>query len=113
MTKLKIWYHEKAKLTDGAKWEEEWLADEDYTIKYMLICRKDGAAFTASTITIYIAGDPLTRDRALAAIVGTDKLNALPIDEPVRKGEKVKWALTNAEGVTIDVALHLVCMRVG
>jgi len=111
MTKLKIWYKETVGLAVGGKWEEEWLADEDYVIKYMLICRKDGADFTASTVTIHIADVPLTRDRALAYIFGRNKLYALPIDEPVRKGEKVTWALTNAEGAAIDVAFHLVCVK--
>ena len=95
-------------VTDGGTFSGEWTADKDYIIKYILVKRKDGAAFTKSTITIRIDGKPVTRDLALCNTFGTDILNALPMDIDFPKDHKFEYSGTNNEGSTIDIAVELV-----
>ena len=108
MGKLVIKHFEKTSLASGSIWEDEWTADKDYTIKYILIRRGDSSVWTKSTITIWIDGVPITRDKAPVAIFGCDMLGALPINLDLLKDHTIKWSLTNNEGVTIDVFLDLI-----
>jgi len=108
---LKIRHFDHDGVADGGKFEKEWTADFDYTVKYILPKRKDGAAFTKSDITIRIAGDPITVDHALCNTFGTDKLNALPIDEDLLKDQVIEYEGYNREGVTLDIVVELVLVK--
>lgn len=108
MGKFVIKHFEQDSISDGGTWESEWVADENYTIKYILVNRKDGQPFTASTITMHIEDQPLTKDKAPVKIFGNDMLNAMPINESLDKDKKFSFSLKNEEGTTISVMLDLV-----
>jgi len=108
MGKFVIKHFEYDSLADGGTWEDEWVADENYIIKYILVNRKDGQPFTASTITMHIEDQALTKDKAPVKILGNDILNAMPINEPLDKDKKFSFSLKNNEGTTISVMLDLV-----
>ena len=101
-------YFEKDNLGAGAIWEDEWKVDDNYICKYILIRRKDGKPWTASTITLGVEQDYWTKDKAPVAIFGTDILNAMPINRNLDKERVFKWSLRNEEGETISVQLVLV-----
>jgi len=107
MVKKLFWSFEHPSIADGAKFEKKWTAREDYTIRKMLVQRKDGAAFTASDITVKVAGNPLTRDKVLCATFGTDWLNAWHIDEDLPRNEDLEYEGVNREGVTLDIVVTL------
>jgi len=107
MTKLKIWHFEHKGIADGKKFEKDFTADVAYIVRGILIKRTDGAGFTASDVTIRIAGDPLTRDKALCNTFGTDRLNYWPLEEDLPAKEKVEWAGYNREGKTLDIVVEL------
>jgi len=111
MGKLKIKHIDIPSLADGSTYENEWTADEDYTIKYILIRRADGQPFTATTVTFFIDQQAITDDKAPAAIFGTDILNALPINESLLKDHKFKYSVKNQEGTTITVYIDLILER--
>jgi len=108
VVKLKIKHFDHDGVADGGKFEEEWAADYDYVIKYIFVKRKDGAGFTASDITIRIAGDPITVDHVLCNTLGTDILNALPINEELPKGQVIDYEGYNREGVTLNIVVELI-----
>jgi len=113
VTKLKIRHWDHDSIADDAKFEKKWDADDDYTIKHILIKRKDGESFTESEITIRIDGDPLTKDHAQCNTFGTDILNAFPIDEPLDKGKYFEYEGYNREGATISLVVELILEKRG
>jgi len=96
---------EKDSLSDAAKWEESFTADEDLTFKRIYLARKDGASFTKSKFYLKIAEAVYTRPIAPAELVGSDLLVSPILDIPVKKGQTVSWTLENLEGAAIDVWL--------
>lgn len=108
MAKLKIKHIDHDAVADAGKFEKEWTADEAYTVKHILVKRKDGKAWTDSEITVRIEGDPITLDHALCDTFGGDVLDALTIDEPLRKAQKYEHQGTNREGEQIDLAVELI-----
>jgi len=111
MVKLQIRHFDHDSIADGGKFEQKWTADFNYTIKNILIKRKDGASLTATDITIRIAGVPLTREHALANTFGTDALNMLPIDEDLLKDQVIEYEGYNREGVTISLVVELILKK--
>jgi len=109
--KIKHWDHDD--VAADAKFSIKWPADADYTIKAILFKRKDGASFTATDVTIRIAGDPITLDHALVNTFGTDRLNYWPIEEPIKKAEDFEYEGVNREGVTISLVVELVMEKKG
>jgi len=112
MVKFIIRHFDHDTIADGGPFEGDWTAEYNYVIKYILIKRKDGASFTASDITIRIQGDPLTRDHALCNTFGTDVMNAMPVDEELKKDWVIEWSGTNREGVTISLVIELVLEKI-
>jgi len=113
MAVFKIKHFDHDSIADGAKFSTKWPADADYTIKAMLFKRKDGASFTATDVTVRIAGDPLTLDHALVNTFGTDHLNYWPIEEPIKKAEDFEYEGVNREGATISLGVELVMEKKG
>jgi len=113
MVKLKIKHFDHDSVAADAKFSTKWPADKDYTIKAILFKRKDGASFTATDVTIRVAGDPITLDHALVNTFGTDHLNYWPIEEPIKKAEDFEYEGVNREGVTISLVVELVLEVVG
>jgi hypothetical protein len=108
MTKLKIKYFEHPSVANGATVSNEWTADRDYILRGILICRKDGAAFTASDVTIRINKDPLTLDKALCSTFGSDHLNYWPLEEDLKKDWPIDYSIVNREGATVDITVQLI-----
>jgi len=95
-------------VADGGTFSKTWTADKDYTIKYIFVKRKDGAAFTASDMTIRIAGVPITYDKVLCSSLGSDKLNALEIDQDLLKDQTLEYSGVNREGTAVDIVVELI-----
>jgi len=100
-------YLEQKGVADDGSFSLEYEADADYMIKNILFTRKDGASFTETEATITIADIPYTRDKILVSVLGSDHLNAWPIDEDLPKGNVIKIEGYNREGVTLDIVVHL------
>jgi len=108
MTKLKIKHFDHNSVADGGKFSETWTADADYVIRGILIKRKDGAALTASDVTIRIVKDPLTIDHALCNTFGTDRLNYWPLEEDLPAKTDFEYEGYNREGTTISLVVELI-----
>jgi len=108
MVKLFIKHFDHDDVADGGTFEQEWASDGNYITKYILIKRKDGASLTASDITIRIQNIPLTKDHALCNTFGTDIMNALLINEELKKTWVIDYAGTNREGVKISLVVELI-----
>jgi len=113
VVKLKIKHFDHDGVADGGKFEDEWTDDFDYIVKHILVKRKDGAGFTKSDITVRIAGDPITVDHVLCNTLGTDVLNAMPIDEELPKDQVIEYEGYNREGVTLDIVVELWLIKKG
>lgn len=105
---IKIFEH--SGVADGASFSSEWDADESYTLKYIFV-KADGARTTKSTITLWIANTPITKDRALCNTFGSNPEDALPLNVPLAKGTRVKYEGVNREGATKDFTVELVLER--
>jgi len=106
-----IKHFEHDSIADGNSVSKTWPSDADYTVKYVLIKRKDGQPLTASDITIYIGNTPMTMDKALASTFGSDRLNALELDWELTRDTEFKYTFTNREGATISIVVELVLER--
>ena len=95
-------------ITDGETKEVTWNADKDYVIKHILFKRSDSGQWTDSRTTIWIEGDTFTRDYVPVAILGSDVLNAFPLNIELKKGQQIKISFSNKEGTTISVDIVLV-----
>jgi len=112
MVKLFIKHFDHDAVADGGTFEDEWTADFDYVIKAIFFKRKDGAAFTKSDVTVWIAGIPLSKEAVLCNTFGTDWLNRLPIEEELKVKQPIKYSGVNREGATIDIAIEIVMEKV-
>ena len=108
MVKLIIKHLEALSVANGEVKTLKFTADENYIVKYIFIRRGDGSAFTKSTCTIWIKDKPLTRDKAPCAIFGSDVLNALELNIPLKKDWVFEYSGTNKEGTTISIMIDLV-----
>ena len=108
---LIIKHFDNDSIADSGTFSGSWTADADYTIKYFFVKRKDGAAFTESTITVRIDNVPMTKDVALCSTFGTDILNGLPVNWDLPKDSKIEYSGTNSEGSTVSIAVELVLER--
>jgi len=108
MTKLKIKHFDHDGVAVGGKFEKVWTADRDYIVRGILIKRKDGAAFTASDITIRINKDPLTVDHALCHTFGTTWENAWRFEEPLGDKQDFEYEGYNREGAAVDLVVELI-----
>jgi len=103
-----LWHFEKLSLSSGSSWAGSWTPTDDYIIRYILIRRGDGSAWTKSKVTFLLENKAITRDSAPVAIFGVDMYNALPINVEINANEKLEWTLTNFEGAGVDVYMTFV-----
>ena len=103
-------YLEDTGVADGGTFSGEWTFDDDYNLRHIFI-KADGAAPTKSTVTVRIDGDVITKDKCLANTFGTNAENALLLNYPVKKSQKIKIEGTNNEGATKDFTMELVLER--
>jgi len=108
MVKLQFRHFDHDSVADGAKFEQKWTADKDYTVKAFLVKRKDGASLTKSDITVWIMDEPLTRDHVLCSTLGVDWFTAWRLEEPLNKNTDIRYEGYNREGATIDLVVELV-----
>lgn len=105
-----IRHFEFASIAAGSTFSTYWDADADYTIKYIMVRTSDAATLTATKITIRVGNKPYTYNEVPAAVLGSDYRNALPLDIPIRSGERLEISGTNGEGAAktfyVDVVLE-------
>jgi len=107
---IKHWDHDN--IAAGAKFEQKWDSDADYKIKCIFFKRKDGADFTATDVTIRIAGVPLTIDHALVVTFGKSWHDRLPIEEDLLRGQKFEYEGYNRETATVSIVVELILDKV-
>jgi len=111
MGKRLIKHLEITDLANGKTDSATWTPDQDYVIKYIIVRRADGKPWGPTTCTIFIEDQPLTKDKAPCAILGTDITNAIEWNEPIKKAQQFRLSITNAEGETITVYIDLILER--
>jgi len=102
---IKIFEHPS--IADGASFSKEWDTDDSYVLKYIFI-KADGARTTKSTITLWIAGTPLTKDKCLCNTFGSNPEDALLFNIQIPKGARINYEGVNKEGATKDFTVELV-----
>lgn len=87
----------------GATGTDSYTFAEDGTLARVAIMRDTGAALTASTVTLLLNGEPLTKERVPANIFQPDRPVPFRIDRPISAGDKIDIALVNGEGAAINI----------
>jgi hypothetical protein len=108
MAKLKIKQFVHDSVAAGAPFSGKWDADRNYIIKWIWFKRKDGNPFTASDVSVWIAKDPITIDKALVSTFGTNPQTGLPINEPLGVEQTFEYSGVNNEGATISFVVELI-----
>jgi len=108
---LVIKYFINAGIPAGAPFSNEWDTDADYVLRHIFV-KADGVAATKSTITIRINNVPLTMDRSLCNVWGTNAENAILLNISLAKGTKIDYGGTNNEGATKDFTVELIMEKV-
>ena len=106
-----IKHFEKSSVGTGETFSDQWDSDDDYIIRHIFVLA-DGAKTSKSTITIRIDNKPITRDKVLAQIFGTNAEDALLLNIPLRKNARFEFELINNEGAAKDFVLELVLEKV-
>jgi hypothetical protein len=92
-------------LADGATFEGEWIADDDYKIKRIYLIRKSGEKLIKSTFYFKIQERVYTSPYVSPAVIGSDPLTSKDLDIDFKRGEKLNFVFKNNEGEAIDVFL--------
>ncbi|MCD6590270.1 hypothetical protein J7K74_03765 [Candidatus Woesearchaeota archaeon] len=94
-------------ISAGAKWENNWTADEDYIIKRIYIVDQEGKDLYNIVCTFQIEQFVFTKDKIPAALLGATKLTSLELDLDLKKDHVFKWAITNNDSVSRTLYLIL------
>ena len=98
---------ESGDIADTKEWSDQFKADQNYTIEKVFIMRKDGQAFTKSTITFWLENQPLTKDVVPCALFPPSEFDSPALGYEIKANQVFKWTLKNLEGTTISVFLVL------
>jgi len=96
----------KTALADGAKYVDDWVADENLLLKRIHIKRLTGEELTDSEFSLEIAGVMYSRPTIVASVLGPDILVSPVLDIPFDKAQKLHFEFLNKEGVSIDVGVY-------
>jgi len=108
---LIIKYFINAGIAAAASFSGEWDTDADYVLRHIFV-KADGVAATKSTVTIRIDNRPLTKDKALCNIFGSNAEDAILLGIRMPKGTKIDYEGTNNEGATKDFTVELIMEKV-
>ena len=86
----------------------EWAPSRSFVVKGVLFNRADGQPWSGSTVTIALDGRNITDPKAPVHVFGHDKSDMMPLEWPVRQGEKLQFSFYNGEGSTITVFITIV-----
>ena len=92
----------------GETGQKTWEADDNYTIKYILMIDQDGYSLEKFRVTVSIDNDYITEDEVSASVFGSERLTAWPIDKPIKQAQKFIVSYENNDSTTHNVDVVLV-----
>jgi len=100
-------------ISSGGTETWEWNADADYTIKYMFVIERGDLSLSKCLLTGKIEENYFTKDKVCAGVFGRDIRNAIELNYPLNKNQKISISIENQDTSDHEIEIVLVLVPRG